>query len=107
MAVIKNSVTYTSTNSAIVINYYRPKLNRKEKGSWVEPSEVATQFSNRIIIDSNEINIAVLVNWCLENGISQYHYDIVNFYCNPNGKYMRMFSFAKKEDAMAFKLSFV
>ena len=111
MAAFGNSDTYSgihgSKNTNIVIDTYIPDPVRVKKNSWIKLEEVATQFRNRIVIDPEQTNIAHLVHWCFENNISQNHYDIANFYCEPDGQYMRVFSFAKKEDAMAFKLTFL
>ena len=70
-------------------------------------TEIASQFSNRVVLDPRKVNIVDAKAWCLGNVSSRYQYDLVAFYSKPEERYMRLFSFAKKEDAMAFKLTFV
>ena len=72
---------------------------------WKDPKDIITQFSNRVLVGTRDPSISQVIFWCVENIPNRYHYDYVYFYSNPDGEYMAMFSFAKKEDAMAFKLA--
>ena len=77
---------------------------RQTPVEWKDPKDIATQFSNKVLIDTDRLGIAEAIFWCVENIPNRNHYDSVYFYALPNGEYMRMFSFSKPSDAMAFKL---
>ena len=71
------------------------------------PEDMAGQFSNRVILAFAEATRDQIREWCRENVASQYQFDIIEFYSVDDHKNMRLITFAKKEDAMAFKLTFV
>ena len=79
------------------------KKQKQKRMNDYDPRNVATQFSNRVLV---EADLEEVFQWCVENIESRYHYDVIDFFSKPHIRYMRMVSFAKKEDAMAFKLTF-
>jgi len=107
MAVFGNSKT--NNGGGFASDYFRQFLSGttatvEETPMYQDPKDVATKFINRILIESNKIETTEYLTWCEENSIWHYHRDYIGFNSNPYGKYMRIFSFSKKEDAMAFKL---
>lgn len=70
------------------------------------PSMVATQFKNRVLLLDNQTSGGFFraLEWCQQNIANRYHYDM-EFFVTPDDEGATMFSFAKKEDAVAFKLA--
>ena len=73
-----------------------------------DPKNVATKFTHRVVIYNL---IPYLrrdtVDWCIEHVNSRHHWEHICFPNYIDGKEIGLFSFAKPEDAMAFKLTFV
>ena len=68
-----------------------------------DPKNVATQFRNRVIVRKIDGDTIKTMEWCKENIANRYQYDRTVFR-DLDGEYVTLYSFAKKEDAMAFKL---
>ena len=102
MAAFNGDITGTFNLKVLPVVTWDKKQQQKVMNDY-DPRDVATQFPNRVLIDAERDEI---FRWCAENIESQYHYDVIDFFSKPHIRYMRMCSFAKKEDAMAFKLTF-
>lgn len=72
-----------------------------------DPDLVPTQFKNRVVLRNIDHSNNAAMNWCRENVVSRHQYEIISFLLKPTNNSTTIYSFAKKEDAMAFKLIFV
>lgn len=71
-------------------------------GPYTDPKIVPTKFRNRVSLVIKGHAPAAILPWC-HKYFGYYFYDHT-FFTNLNGERSSMYSFAKPEDAVAFKL---
>ena len=71
-----------------------------------DPAMVPTQFLNRVVLRRIDHDGGEAFAWCMENVASRYQYHVAPEFFDLDGYATSIYSFAKKEDAIAFKLIF-
>ena len=69
-----------------------------------DPATIPTQFINRIVLRHIDHNGEEALDWCRNNIASDYQFHVSVSFIDQSGRRASIYSFAKKEDAMAFKL---
>jgi len=72
-----------------------------------DPNWLPTQFRNRVAIRNIDHDSEAAMAWCRENIDSMFQFDITRITTDLSGYSVTLYSFAKPEDAMAFKLRWI
>ena len=71
-----------------------------------DPATIPTQFINRVVLRYIDHNFEEALDWCRNNIASDYQFHVSVSFTDQSRRRASIYSFAKIEDAMAFKLMF-